>query len=114
MRKNESHRDLIKAAKHCDPTALKHAISSGGELNCTDSQGWTPLFHAASRGWTDGMKILIEAGADINHGRDAGFTALFSAVISGHLEAVRLLLQAGAQVRDVQGVKLAGWAQGKK
>jgi ankyrin repeat protein len=114
MKNNDNHTDLIKAAKHRDLTNLKNAISSGAKLDGTDSQGWTPLFHAASNGWTEGMKILIGAGADVNHGRDTGFTALFSAVITGHIEAVLVLLEAGAQVRDVQGIKLVGCAQGKK
>lgn len=114
MTKNDSDSALIKAAKHCDLTALKEAIRSGARRNCADSQGWTALFHAAGRGWTEGMKILIKAGADVNHGADTGFTALFSAVTSGQIEAVRALLEVGAQVQDVQGIKLAGYAQGKK
>lgn len=105
---------LIKAAKHRDLVALKNAIRSGVDLNETDSQGWTPLFHAASKGWTTGMRTIIEAGADVNHGRENGFTALFSAVISGHLQAVEMLLEAGAEVLDVQGIKLKGYAQGNK
>ena len=60
------------------------------------------------------MKIMIEAGGDVNYGTETGFTALFSAVISGHPEAVQVLLEAGAQVRDVQGIRLSGYAQGKK
>jgi ankyrin repeat protein len=59
------------------------------------------------------MKAIIDAGADVNHGSEAGFTGLFSAVISGHVEAVQVLLEAGAEVRDVQGVRLTGYAQGK-
>jgi ankyrin repeat protein len=105
---------LVKAAKRRDLRALKEAIRSGADLDSMDSQGWTPLFHAASRGWTQGMKIIIEAGADVNHGQETGFTALFSAVISGRIEAVQLLLEAGARVRNVQGISLAGYAQGKK
>jgi len=114
MRNNVSRNALIKAAKKGDLIALKAAIRSGADLNCIDSQGWTPLFHAAGRGWTEGMKIIIAAGADVNHGKETGFTALFSAVTSGHIEAVQVLLDAGAQVRDVQGIKLVGHAQGKK
>ena len=104
---------MIKAAKHCDSEALNEAIRSGADLNGTDPQGWTPLFHAAHRGWTEGIKRLIEAGAEVNHGRENGFTALFSAVMNGHLESVQMLLEAGAEVRDVQGVKLTAHAQGK-
>jgi uncharacterized protein len=106
--------NLIKAAKHGDIARLKNAIKSGADLNSTDTQWWTALSHAAHRGWTEGMKVIIEAGADVNHGRETGFTALLSAVSAGHLEAVQMLLEAGAQARDVQGIRLTGYAQGKK
>jgi ankyrin repeat protein len=105
---------LIKAVKHRDLGAVKNAIRSGADLNEPDSQGWTPLFHAAGKGWTAGMNTIIEAGADVNRGRESGFTALFSAVISGHLEAVEMLLKAGAEVIDLQGTKLKGYPQGEK
>ncbi|MBI2679761.1 MAG: ankyrin repeat domain-containing protein [Candidatus Solibacter usitatus] len=104
---------MIKAAKHGDLIALRDAIRSGSDLNGTDSQGWTPLFHAAHNGWTEGMQTIIEAGADVNHGSENGSTALFSAVMSGRLAVVELLIEAGAQARNVQGVRLTQWARGK-
>ncbi len=105
---------LMQAAKHQDLSALNEAIRLGADLNCTDSQGWTPLSHATHRRWVEGMKRLIEAGADVNPGKKTGSTALLSAVLNGHLEGVQLLLDAGAKVWDVQGVRLTGYAQGKK
>jgi uncharacterized protein len=104
---------LIRAAKHRDVAALDEAIRWGADLSVPDSQGRTPLFHAADRGWTNGMKILIDAGADVNHGEESGFTALFSAVMSGRLEAVQTLLDAGARVRNVGGLRLSPQAQGR-
>jgi ankyrin repeat protein len=105
---------LIKAAKYRDLAALNNAIQSGVDLNSADSQGWTALFHAAHRGWREGMRTIIQAGADVNHGSEYGFTALFSAVGSGCLESVQLLVDAGAQVYDVQGGRLTGYAQAKR
>lgn len=83
------------------------------DLNCEDSQGWTPLFHVAHRGNTEATKLLIDAGADVNHGTQTGFTALFSAVLSGHVETVRTLLDAGAKVLPLSGIELRGYASGK-
>lgn len=103
---------LIRAAKRGDIKALNDAIHTGADINGTDSQGWTPLFHAAHEGWMAGVKAILDAGADVNHGSEAGFTALFSAVISGQFEVVQILLEAGAEVRDVQGIRLAKYAQG--
>jgi ankyrin repeat protein len=83
---------------------------SGADLDCADSQGWTPLFHAAGHGNTEAVKLLIAAGADVNHGVETGFTALFSAVMGQHVETVRTLLAAGARVVPVGGIELRGHA----
>ena len=89
---------------------MREAIHSGADLNGVDSGGWTPLFHAANQGHTEGVKLLIQAGADVNHGKETGFTALFSAVLGGHVEVVRVLLDAGAEILPAQGFELRGMA----
>ena len=101
---------LIWAAKRSNIDAMRKAIHSGADLNGVDSGGWTPLFHAAHQGYTEGVKLLIQAGADVNHGKETGFTALFSAVLGGHVEVVRILLDAGAEILPVQGIELRGMA----
>jgi len=101
---------LIWAAKRSDIDAMRKAIHSGADLNSVDSGGWTPLFHAAHQGYTEGVSLLIQAGADVNHGKETGFTALFSAVLGGHVEVVRVLLDAGAEILPVQGIELRGVA----
>jgi ankyrin repeat protein len=97
---------MIKAIKRCDHDARKAEIESGAPLHAVDSQGWTPLFHAAHRGDVTAVTMLLQAGADVNHGIERGFTALFSAVMSLHVEVVRTLLNAGAKTAPVQGVDL--------
>jgi ankyrin repeat protein len=101
---------LIRASKRGDLVALRRAIQPDANLNVVDSQGWTPLFHAAGQGNTEALNLLIEAGADVNHGKKTGFTALFSAVTGGHVEAVRILLNAGAEIVPVQGIELRGYS----
>jgi ankyrin repeat protein len=96
---------LIKAIKGCDHSALQAQIALGASLDAADTQGWTPLSHAARRGDVTAIKMLLDAGANVNHGIEKGFTALFSAVISSHVEAVRTLLDAGARGAPVQDVE---------
>jgi len=104
---------VISAAKRGDILEIRDAILARSDLNCVDSQGWTPLFHAAHHGNAEVVKLLIQAGADVNHGAQTGFTALFSAVMGGHVDTVRTLLDAGAKVLPVNGIELCGYARGK-
>jgi ankyrin repeat protein len=97
---------FIWAVKRGDLLELRNALRSETNLNAVDSQGWTPLFHAAYQGNPTTLELLIEAGADVNHGVETGFTALFAAVLGGHVEAVRVLLNAGAKIAPVQGIAL--------
>jgi anaerobic magnesium-protoporphyrin IX monomethyl ester cyclase len=55
------------------------------------------LYHAASRGYVETVRILLEAGLDPNEMTlGSSRTALASAAASGHVDTVRLLLEAGA------------------
>ena len=92
----EADAALIRAVKRGDINTLKDLIRAGADVNCSDTQGWTPLFHAAGIGSSEIMRLLIASGADLDSHRDKGFTPLFLAILSRHLEAIRLLLDAGA------------------
>jgi ankyrin repeat protein len=101
---------LIAAIKHNDAIAVRRELDRGADIHQEDSQGWTPLFHAAHKGDLHILQLLIGAGADVNQGSHTGFTALFSAVLSGHTEVVRQLLVSGAKPMPVQGIALRGYA----
>jgi ankyrin repeat protein len=101
---------LIWAAKRGDQAALISPLQSCTDINCKDSQGWTPLFHAAHNGHTEAVRLLIQAGADVNEGIETGFTALYSAVLGQHVETVRVLIEAGARIAPVNGIELRGYA----
>ena len=101
---------LIRHIKRGDLMAVGKALSEGADPSEEDTQGWTPLFHAAAEGNLAILKLLIDVGADVNHGAQNGFTALYSAVLSGHLEIVRELLRAGAMPVPVDTTPLRGYA----
>ena len=99
--------DLIRAIKRGDLREVERLIHAGANLNCSDSQGWTPLFHAAGTGRTDIIRCLLAHGAEVDSHRDKGFTPLFSAILSRHLEAIRMLLDAGASPDAPEGDPLS-------
>jgi ankyrin repeat protein len=101
---------LIAAIKRGDTIAVRRELDRGADIHEKDSQGWTPLFHAAHKGDLHILELLIGAGADINLGSHTGFTALFSAVLGGHIEVVKVLLTSGAKPSPVQGIALRGYA----
>jgi ankyrin repeat protein len=98
--------DLIRAIKRGDLLEIERLLHAGANVNCSESQGWTPLFHAAGTGRTDIMRLLLAHGAEVDSHREKGFTLLFSAILSRHLEAIRLLLGAGASPDAPEGDSL--------
>ena len=103
----EDDAELIRAVKRGDITEIDRLIEVGANPNCCDTQGWTPLFHAAGTGSTQIMRLLLAHGAEVDSHRETGFTPLFSAILSRHLEAIRLLVDRGASVEAPGDVPLA-------
>ena len=62
-----------------------------------DSQGYTPLHHAALRGHVDIIDVLLKNGAMLNARGTRGETALYLATSAGSTPAVLRLLKAGAK-----------------
>lgn len=46
-------------------TALHKAVASGGEVNCQNAAGWTPLMLCAMKNRDDACRVLINARADV-------------------------------------------------
>ena len=52
---------------------------------------WTPLFHAASEGRTECLKLLLQTGADKSIEDEKGHSALYYAAWEGHLGCMQVL-----------------------
>lgn len=59
-------------------------------------EGYTPLYDAASRGYTNIVRLLIKHGADVNFGNSFA-KPLEIAIKKSHLEIIDILKKAGAR-----------------
>ena len=89
--------DLHRIVKAGDIDGLKKALAGkNAKVNARDARGWTPLMHAANKGYALLVPPLLKAGADPNIRLADGATALFMAAVHGRLEVVDILIKAGA------------------
>ena len=93
--------------------------------NQKDSNGWTPLMHAANANNIPAINLLLHHGAEIDninltertemlstHGTFIAATPLMLACVEGHLDSVRFLHKRGAclTVQDDGGLNPLMWA----
>ncbi|MBQ8480380.1 MAG: ankyrin repeat domain-containing protein [Akkermansia sp.] len=83
---------ILQAARNGDKEELLRLINSGGDINCKDSHGDTPLIVATWGKHVDCVKILLDSRVDVNKTNGEGRTALFCAALAGHTEILQLLL----------------------
>ncbi|OBT63835.1 hypothetical protein VE03_06602 [Pseudogymnoascus sp. 23342-1-I1] len=74
---------------------VKLLIEYHADLDDADTYGWTPIGHAAFKGYVDICRALIDAGANLDL-LVSGKTALTEAARAGHSEIVEMLLAGGA------------------
>lgn len=78
-------------------------------LDATDSQGFTALHWAATKGSTSVLRRLLAAGADREASAADQMRPLHLAAKAGHAAAVHALLEAGC---CVTGERRSGWHEG--
>ncbi|KAJ7345224.1 hypothetical protein JRQ81_001174 [Phrynocephalus forsythii] len=86
------------AAKCGDLDALKTIEEAGGNLNCEDYDGRTPLHVASSEGHVELIKYLLKKGASVYAKDRYGASPLMNAVEFRHMEAIRQLRETGAHL----------------
>ncbi|KAL3531268.1 hypothetical protein ACH5RR_010590 [Cinchona calisaya] len=100
----------LKTAEGC--TALHLAASAGKtqmcryfiqklnfDVNVTDFQGKTPLYHAILGKHSPTTMYLLENGADVTKSSNKGYTPLHYAAEKGSKEFLKLLISKGAELR---------------
>ena len=109
VKKNtEKYQKLVEEAgdsynedDHDSTKCISILIIAGADVNTSDNQGNTTLFHAAEAGLDECVKHLINAGADVNNGKNSKETPLSIAVNKGHSQVIELLTSAGSDVNSV-------------
>ena len=109
------HRAVIAG----DIEGVGELLLDGAPVDGRDSQGWTPLMHAANNGYVLLVDILLRSGASPNVRAADGATALFIATMNAHPEAIAQLMRAGASVsirgpRGLTSVDVARLVYGEK
>ncbi len=92
---------LTETARNGDLAGVQAALNDGADVNHVDDIGWTALWWAASKGYTDIARLLIEHGADVNHADAHGYTVLSWTATKRYPDIVRLLIEHGADVNHV-------------
>eukprot|EP00754_Rhynchopus_humris_P045212 Rhum_TRINITY_DN4707_c0_g1::Rhum_TRINITY_DN4707_c0_g1_i1::g.15441::m.15441 len=87
-------RALLTAVRRGDVTACKSLIGKGFDVN---SDAMLPMYHAATAGHLEVVRILIDAGANVNK-QHLGYTPLSQAALNGRISVMKLLLEHGADV----------------
>ncbi|XP_002510120.2 protein arginine N-methyltransferase 2 [Ricinus communis] len=94
---------LCEASKSGGIDKVKSLINSGADVSYFDSDGFTPLMHAAKLGHSAVVKSLLEAGAPWNALSPSNLSAGDLAMEEGHQEAFEILLSAGIQSELILG-----------
>lgn len=81
---------------------IKKSIDDGDDVNM-DVCGSIAIIWAASRNYTEVVKMLIKAGADMNIKNKYNNSALIGSVFNDHFESTKVLINAGADINTQDG-----------
>lgn len=89
----ETHETSLYTAARLDlADTVKFLLEKGADTEIGESTfGWTPVFVAASEGFSDVEKLLIDHGAKYYLFDDSGWTPREHAALRGHMDIVPML-----------------------
>ncbi|WCJ35525.1 Protein arginine N-methyltransferase 2 [Euphorbia peplus] len=99
----EDCQQLCEASRKGDIDNVRALLNSGTDVSYFDTDGFTPLMHAAKLGHTAVVKALLEAGAPWNALSPSNISAGDLAMEEGHQETFEVLLNAGIQSELILG-----------
>ena len=90
---------LIAAVVAGDLTAVQNQLEQGADINQVTNFGCTAMWHAATKGHLEIVRLLLQHDAD-KEKVDArtGATPLYQASFKNHLHVVKLLVESGAEI----------------
>lgn len=100
--KNEEGQTAVHLASRLGKNdILEKLINSGANINCRDTDGYTPLHYACQSNLPSTVRVLVQkGGANIQvRNPKTGWVPLHEAASRGHIEVVQVLLSLNAPVR---------------
>eukprot|EP00903_Cladosiphon_okamuranus_P016688 g15385.t1 len=88
----------FQACVRGDIHELTKWVTSGGDPNARDEEGWTLLHHATMHGREECVQLLLRQGARHDAVSIGGHTVLHLASANRHCDVVKMLVEAGARV----------------
>ncbi len=84
--------NLTRAAREGDLVKVIALLAQGADVNVrTETNGYTPLLWASSRGHTETVRTLVSVRVDVNAPANDGQTALMRACDNGRIDIVAIL-----------------------
>ncbi|CAD8132274.1 unnamed protein product [Paramecium pentaurelia] len=89
------HKAIEQTHKSSNKTMLNKVLEMDADVNVIDTNGWTPLHHAAFYGELWAISTLIERGAYQQISSNKGYYPIHVAALNNQAMAVQLLIEKG-------------------